>query len=190
MTYSSNPHFTSKQLQIIYGTLLGGSSIVKPRRGVNCYLSMRNKNKFYLAYKVAELECFFKAEDNVIRKDKNTFRCFSISYPIFNELYEQFYLENKRIVKDEILDSLTHQSWMIWFLDCGKKFNKKVKLRTTHLGIQSTKKIKEYFDSLDFNCEIARNNNQISLQFNQEIFEKYIGTFFQLVPSFMISSVV
>lgn len=190
MTYSANPHFTVKQMQIIYGTLLGGSSIVRPRRGINCYLAMRNKNRVYLSYKVAELECFFKAEDNVIRSDKNTYRCFSISYPIFSEIYDQFYHNDKRIVKDDILNSLTHYSWMIWFLDCGKKFNKMARLRTTHLGMKSTKKIKEYFDSLDFPCDISNNHNQISLKFHQDVFEKYIGTFFSLVPSFMISSVV
>ena len=190
MTYSSNPHFTSKQLQVIYGTMLGGSSIVKPPMGKNSYLSMRNKNKLYLAYKVSELECLFKTEDSVIKKDKNTFRCFSVSYPIFNDLYGQFYNKNLRIIKDEILDSLTHVSWMIWFLDCGKKFNNKARLRTSHLGLDNTKKIKNYFDSLDFSCEIIKLGTRTAIEFKKDVFEKYIGTFFSLVPKFMLTDVV
>ena len=190
MTYSSNPHFSSKQLQIVYGTILGGSSIVKPRNGINCYLAMRNKNKFYLAYKVSELECLFKAEDSVVKKDKNTFRCFSVSYPIFNELYDQFYKDNQRIIKDEILESLTNYSWMIWFLDCGVKHIRNAKLRTTHLGLKNTDKISEYFKSLDFPCEIVKTKNQIALQFKKDVFENYIGTFFSCVPNFMLSKVV
>lgn len=190
MTYLANPKFTNKQLQIIYGTLLGGSSLVKPKRGVNCYLSMRNKNYLYISYKVSQLECFFKTEDNVVKKDKSTYRCFSMSYPIFNDIYNKFYLNNQRIIKDEIIDSLTYQSWMIWFLDCGKKLNKKAVLKTTHLGVENTKKIKCYFDSLNFNCDIVKNNNSILLEFNQYTFEKYIETFFSLVPSFMISHLI
>jgi hypothetical protein len=67
---------------------------------------------------------FFKIDENTIKKDKNTYRCYSVSYPIFNEVYSLFYENKNKKILPEILESLTDEAWMIWFIDSGKKSKK------------------------------------------------------------------
>ena len=56
MTYENSPIIKSYQKQILYGTILGGSSIVNPTYGRNCYLAMRDNNLNWLSYKINELK--------------------------------------------------------------------------------------------------------------------------------------
>ena len=97
MTYQSGPTFKENQKQTLYGTILGGSSIIKPDRGKNCYLAMRDSNKLWLDYKIEVLSEFFKIDSQTVKQDKNTFRCYSIAYPIFNDVYRLFYKEEKKL---------------------------------------------------------------------------------------------
>ena len=39
-------------ISVLIGTILGGSSLAKPPRGKNYYLSMRSQNKQWLQYKI------------------------------------------------------------------------------------------------------------------------------------------
>ena len=55
MTYQNGPILKENQKQTLYGTILGGSSIIKPDRGKNCYLAMRDNNKLWLDYKIEVL---------------------------------------------------------------------------------------------------------------------------------------
>ena len=64
MTYQVGPIITEAQKQILYGTILGGSSIIIPNNGRNYYLAMRGNNKIWLNYKIEALKCFFKIDEN------------------------------------------------------------------------------------------------------------------------------
>jgi hypothetical protein len=50
-----NPKVTTAQRFLIIGTILGGSSIIKPKKGKNCYLSMRDKDISWLKHKADQL---------------------------------------------------------------------------------------------------------------------------------------
>ena len=121
MTYQCGPILKESQKQVLYGTILGGSSIVKPAKGKNCYLAMRDSNESWLQYKIEYLKDFFKIDVNTIKKDKNTFRCYSVAYPVFNEIYDLFYEKNSKILIPNILECLTDEAWMVWFIDAGRK---------------------------------------------------------------------
>ena len=58
MTYQNGPTLNSYQKQILLGTILGGSSIIKPERGKNCYLAMRDYDQEWLSYKIELLKDF------------------------------------------------------------------------------------------------------------------------------------
>ena len=88
MTYQCGPVLKNDQKQILYGTILGGSSIIHPERGKNCYLAMRDHDNIWLTYKIEMLKEFFKLDQNTIKKDKNTYRCYSVAYPVFNDIYD------------------------------------------------------------------------------------------------------
>ena len=138
MTYQCGPILKESQKQVLYGTILGGSSIVKPAKGKNCYLAMRDSNESWLQYKIEYLKDFFKIDVNTIKKDKNTFRCYSVAYPVFNEIYDLFYEKNSKILIPNILECLTDEAWMVWFIDAGRK-SKRIALRDLFYRSQKQK---------------------------------------------------
>ena len=185
MTYETSPIIKPFQQQILYGTILGGSSIVNPTYGRNCYLAMRDNNLNWLSYKINELKEFFKIDSNTIKKDKNTHRCYSVAYPCFNDLYRVFYKEGKKIVTKEILESLNDLAWMVWYIDSGRKSKRKVYLRTQKFGEEGTQIISDYFNSLDCSCEIKKQKDRFELVFDNKGAQEYLKTFVHRLPSFL-----
>ena len=178
MTYQSGPQLKESQKQTLYGTILGGSSIIKPDRGKNCYLAMRDNNKVWLDYKIEVLSDFFKIDSQTVKQDKNTHRCYSIAYPVFNDVYRMFYKEGKKIITKEILDILSDEAWMTWFLDAGKKSKKKAYIRTQKFGEDGSLTIANYFNSLDCDCEVRTTRDRHEIVFsNKGAFEflKYVA---------------
>ncbi len=174
MTHIINPKITPRQKAIIIGTILGGSSIVKPKKGKNCYLSMRNKDLDWLKFKAKELS-------NLATKDpitsEKTYRWHSICYPLFNEFEEMFYKDKERILKSEVLNLLQDVSIAVWYKDCGF-VNKNCIVLNTHIwGKEGTEKALEYFESLEWGGQIftERQNYRIKLneQTSQEILKMY-----------------
>jgi hypothetical protein len=166
MTYQTGPKLSESQRQTLYGTILGGSSIIRPDRGKNCYLAMRDSNKVWLQYKIEVLSDFFKREDDSVKQDKNTFRCYSIAYPIFNEVYIMFYKDGKKRINKDMLEILTDEAWMTWFVDAGKRSKRKAYLRTHKFGEEGTKLIAEYFNSLDCDCKSHQSRGRHEIVFS------------------------
>ena len=71
MTNQYGPTLKESQKQVLYGTILGGSSLIKPEKGKNCYLAMRDNDRLWLSYKIESLQEFFKIDQNTIKRDKN-----------------------------------------------------------------------------------------------------------------------
>ena len=186
MTYQCGPTLKESQKQTLYGTILGGSSIVRPDRGKNCYLAMRDNNKLWLDYKIEVLSDFFKIDTQTVKQDKNTYRCYSVAYPVFNDVYRIFYQEGKKIITKEMLDILSDEAWMTWFLDAGKRSKRKAYLRTHKFGLEGSQTIADYFNSLDCDCEVhtARDRHEIVFS-NKGAFEflKYVAP---KIPSCML----
>jgi hypothetical protein len=185
MTYQIGPIPKHNQIQFLYGTILGGSSIVKPKRGKNCYLAMRDRNYDWLCYKIEELRNFFKVDEKLIKRDKNTYRCYSVAYPIFNDLYESFYQNYKKIIKRELLEILNDVAWMTWFLDAGRKSKKKAYLRTNKFGKEGTEIICNYFNSLDCECDIHLYRGRYEIIFSNNGSFVLLTTIGHRFPKFM-----
>lgn len=185
MTHQFSPQITEKQKQIIYGTILGGSSIIRPKKGKNCYLAMRDKSKDWLEYKIKLLNNLFKNNDDIIKKDKNTYRCYSIAYPLFNEVHKIFYNEKNKIISRSTLDLLTDQAWMVWFTDSGRKTKRKCYLRTHKFGEQGTLTIAEYFNSLECECEVHTSRNRFEIVFTNKGSLEFLKIISPSKPSFL-----
>jgi hypothetical protein len=174
MTHIINPKITSRQRAIIIGTILGGSSVVKPKKGKNCYLSMRSKDLDWLKFKAKELH-------NLATKDpitsEKTYRWHSICYPLFNEFEEMFYENKERKLNSDVLNLLQDASLAVWYKDCGSLNKNQITLNTHIWEKEGTEKIFEYFDSLEWDSEIIkeRNNYRIKLSENSsnEILKMY-----------------
>ena len=189
MTYFHGPNINFLQERIIYGTVLGGSSIIKPVRGKNCYLAMRDQNITWLNYKIEHLQTLFKIDQNLIKKDKNTFRCCSCSYPVFNKIYDIFYKDGKKIITADTLEVLDSWAWMIWFCDAGKKSKRKIYLRTHKFGSNGTEMIANYFNSLEVECNIHINRKRYEVVFEPEGAIKFLKTIAHRLPPFIIKNV-
>ena len=166
MTHIISPKITQRQRAFIIGTILGGSSIVKPTRGKNSYLSMRSRDIQWLRYKATELRSL--ASSNPITVEK-TNRWHSICYPLFNEFREMFYdnkgnrsldLNNLSLMKDVTL--------AIWYGDCGSRVNERV-VMNTHIWKESgTKIIQEYFGYLGYDPEIVKQRDNYRVRLDKK----------------------
>jgi hypothetical protein len=186
MTYQVGPTLKSTQRQMLYGTILGGSSVIRPARGKNCYLAMRDQDELWLSYKIEVLKDFFKIDSNLIKKEKNTSRCYSVSYPIFNLAYDTFYEEGVKRVTPEILEILTDEAWMVWFVDAGRKVENTAYLRTQKFGEQGTALIAEYFNSVDCECAPSQIRGRHEIVFTKKGTISYLEIIAPVLPNFLI----
>jgi|LakMenE01Jun11ns_1017448.scaffolds.fasta_scaffold9585233_2 hypothetical protein len=164
MTHIINPKITVRQKCIIIGTILGGSSIIMPKKGKNCYLSMRSKDLNWLNFKAKELNNLATKEPIIAEK---TYRWHSVCYPIFNEFYEMFYKDKERNLKIETLNLLQDLSIAIWFKDCGN-INKNGSITfNTHVWNKNGSEIVcEYFNSLEWKSSVftERKNYRVKIE--------------------------
>jgi hypothetical protein len=173
--------------QVLIGTVLGGSSLVKPPKGVNYYLSMRSQNEKWLLYKMTEMPSYFK--EIKLNWCDNTYRCNSCCSENLTELHGRLYdNHNKRKITMEILDTLMDVGIAVWFLESGSKTGRDKKnayINTTKFGLEGTNIIKEYFNSVDMQCNINRDKNRLKVLFTVDGTESLLKTVAHRFPSCM-----
>ena len=162
MTHIINPKITHAQHSLITGTILGGSSIIKPKKGKNCYLSMRDKDLSWLKFKADQISELSSHSPMTIEK---TNRWHSVCYPVFNDYRESFYKDGKRRLEQDSLNLLHDSGIAIWFGDAGKCMGGRAVFNTNIWGKRGAELIIEYFDSLDWKCEtfMERGNYRVRL---------------------------
>lgn len=184
MTHFINPKITIRQRNFIIGTILGGSSIVKPSKGKNCYLSMRSKDFEWLKFKALELQNLASYEPITIEK---TNRWHSICYPLFNEFHQMFYDEtNERKLTAEVLDLLQDVAMAIWFVDCGKYEDGQITLNTHIWGEQGSNEIVEYFSRLECQAEVFRERNNYRLRLDKDSSIDFLKIIVPHLPKFVL----
>jgi len=174
------------QHQILIGTVLGGSSLVKPPKGKNYYLSMRGKNEMWLNYKMAQMPDFFKSGS--VHKYGNTFRCNSSCSSILTDIKDVLYDGNKRKVAMEVLDSLRDVALAIWFLDGGSKTGRGKKnayINTTKFGEDGTKIVMQYFNEVEMSCNVNRDGKRLKILFGVESTVSLFKVIAHQFPPFM-----
>jgi len=165
MTHIINPKITPRQKAIIIGTILGGSSIVKPKKGKNCYLSMRDKDLKWMQLKSKELSNLATKEPITVEK---TYRWHSICYPLFNEFEQMFYKDKNRKLETDTLNLLQDASIAVWYGDCGSVSKNCVVLNTHIWGKEGTEKTLEYFDGLEWKSQIIMERKNYRIKISEE----------------------
>ena len=172
--------------QVLIGTILGGSSLIKPPRGKNYYLSMRNKNETWLRYKMAEMPTYFK--NPTLNFYSGTYRCNSSCNESLTNLRDYLYEGNKRTIKMDVLDSLKDIALAIWFLDGGSKTGRDRKnayINTTKFGEAGTKIVLQYFNEIGMSCNINRDTNRFKILFTVDGTTTFLKTIAHRFPVFM-----
>lgn len=183
MTYYHDPNITDFQKQIIMGTILGGSSIVKPKNGKNCCLFMRDKNLNWLQYKSAELQGL--TSQKPLNEDQNTYRWHSNCYPVFNEFYSMFYKNDQKIVSMEILDKLRDIALAIWYGDAGKLVKDQAVLNTHRFGEKGTEIITDYLNIISYDCKSIKERNNSRICFTPDSTIRFFKLIGEKLPEFM-----
>lgn len=184
MTYYENPDISDWHKQIIVGTVLGGSSLVKPKKGRNCYLFMRSAQKDWLKYKAQELDNL--ASQRPFTQEGNTLRWHSNCYPVFTEYYNMFYTSEKKTVSMQILDSLRDIGLSVWYGDCGKIKNGIITFNTNKFGEEGTNIISQYFSEAGIGeTKVVRERKYIRLMFTPEASERFLLIVANRIPDFM-----
>jgi hypothetical protein len=174
------------QNQVLMGTILGGSSLVKPPKGKNYYLSMRNKDEKWLRYKMAEMHSYFQKPK--LHLYNNTYRANSSCSPNLTEMQATLYEGNKRIVEMEALNTLMDIGIAIWFLDGGSKTGrgrKNAYINTTKFGEQGTEVVLQYFNEVGMPCHINRDGKRLKILFTVDGTIILFKTIAHRFPSFM-----
>lgn len=166
MTYHVSPPITDWHRQVIIGTVLGGSSIVKPAKGRNCYLFMRSKNEDWIKFKSLQLEPF--ASSHATTKEGNSYRWHSNCYPVFCEYRDLLYKNGAKQVSMEILDTIRPIGLMVWYADCGRTVRGKAVLNTHKLGEKSTNTICKWFNLCGYDCRAYKERGYWRVQFTPE----------------------
>lgn len=178
-----DPPLTNATTYTIIGTILGGSSLVKPAKGKNCYLSMRGKNLLWMEHKASILAVL--AGPHAFLSEK-TYRWHSLCYPLFNVLYEQFYKNGKRHLKLSSLERLQDHTWAIWFGDCGEYHDGIVTLNTHVWGKKGTQVIQEYLGYCGCDGKIFCDRGCYRLKLNEEGSATFMKDASKQLPAFML----
>ncbi len=174
------------QHQVLMGTILGGSSLVKPPKGKNYYLSMRSQNERWLRYKMAEMPAYFAGK--VVHQYGNTYRANSACSPMLSEFQSRVYDEDRRSISMEILDSLRDIALAIWFLDGGSKTGRGKRnayLNTTKFGEDGTDIVLRYFNEVGMPCHVNRDGDRLKVLFTVEGTVVFFKTIAHRFPEFM-----
>lgn len=151
MSHFISPKLSDRQLQIIRGTVLGGSSLIRPKGGKSCYLSMRDKNAKWLEYKAAELKELASLTPFTVEK---TYRWHSLCYPILNGFEAVFYKRGRRFLTVDNISPIADVAFGVWFGDCGRWVGDLIVLNTNVWGRKGSEEIRKYFSCLDYQSEV------------------------------------
>lgn len=172
--------------QVLVGTILGGSSLVKPPKGKNYYLSMRSKNDMWLKYKMAQMPSFFKKPN--LHLYGSTHRCNSSCCPTLTEIHDFLYDGSKRQISMRVLDSLRDIALAVWFLDGGSKTGrgrKNAYINTTKFGEDGTKVVLRYFNEVGMSCNINRDGSRLKVLFTVDGTVSLFKVIAHQFPTFM-----
>ena len=182
LSKAATPIISTRQKQVIIGTILGGSSVVKPKNGKNCYLSMRDKHGTWLEWKAFQLDSLSSYTPFTVEK---TNRWHSFCLPEFNELRDKFYTSQKRLLKLKELELLWDSALATWYGDCGKIKDNCVILNTNIWGEKGTKVFVKYFSLIDYYAEMFQERGHYRVKLDEISSFKFIKLIAPVLPNFM-----
>lgn len=186
VTYYHGPKITDWQRQIILGTILGGSSIVRPKGGRNSYLSMRGKDAYWLEFKSQELKNLASPTPFLIENENKYFRWHSLCYPDFNDLHDQFYAGGKKQVTMDLLNELRDIGLAVWYLDGGKLEKGQISFNTNVYKEEGTKIINDYFNEIGIKATSSVKPSSYRVILSEDGTEQLFKVISYRVPQFML----
>ncbi len=186
MTYYIGPKITPWQRQIILGTVLGGSSVVKPKGGRNSYLSMRGKDAYWLEYKSQELKNLASPTPFLVENENKYFRWHSLCYPEFNEFHTLFYKDGKKHISMSVMNELRDIGLATWFLDGGTLKKNTIVFNTNVFREEGTNLIAQFLNEISISAEAVIKEKSFRVTIKEESIEKFFKVISNRIPNFML----
>lgn len=165
---------TSRQKEIVFGTVLGDGCIANHGRLARLMLGQCEKQKDFLHWKAHELGITkIQVRENK-RKDSIMYYCNSYTHMEYKNIRKKFYINNKKIVPRDISNYITPLALAVWIMDDGSlcsPFN--IRISTDSFSYQDHLVLKDMFKiKFDLNvkiCEYTRRNSKYYyLSFNKK----------------------
>lgn len=149
-------HFTAKQREYLFGSLLGDDYIRKHNDGKYPFLQVTHgiEQREYVEWKHKIWEQIvpggikrdipIKTPTGVCYADRFT----TAAHPDFTEFFEMFYQDGRKVVSEEIIRNLTSLSLAVWYMDDGyyKRHRGRAQLSTNSFTREENVMIKKYFE--------------------------------------------
>jgi hypothetical protein len=171
--------FSNREKQLVLGSLLGNSSIIKPKKSKNPHFQMResvNKGGTWIQCKAYELQKFSRLKSFV--QDSDSYRWNSISDACWWQIYDLCYENNKKNITSSWLDILQDYGLACWFMDKGIIQNQFVGIRISRLDENSIEEIFNYFKIIGVPGEFRNFGGSKTIQFRGKsklAFMKIVG---------------
>lgn len=177
---------STNEKQVALGCLMATAYIPKSK-GIYPYLVIRlskNRDRRILDYCAEELDTWSRPSS--FHEDESSYRWFSISHPVWNELSELVYIEGKKKITMKLLDQLTDLGLMTWMIMSNYKLDAdSVEIPMTKMGADSVENTVKFFDEIGIAAEVKRSRRGVAIRFEDEgalAFKKLVAT---RVPSFL-----
>lgn len=153
---------TSRQQQILIGSLLGDMGLLIPKKGkhaTGCFAhSLAQEN--YCKWMEYELSDFCTKGFYKEQYDKRTNKIYK-SYFVhlkageyLTTLYHKFYINGKKIIPKDLLYTLDGLGVAVWFMDDGYKYGGSFGIATNCFTLEDLEMTKEFF-KIKFNINIS-----------------------------------
>ncbi len=149
-------HFTVKQREYLFGSLLGDDCLIKGKARKYPYLSVAHsvKQREYVEWKYNIWKQIVPGgiKRNVSIKTpfgvSHTGRFHAAAHPDFTEFFKMFYQNGGKIVSAEILRNLTPFSLAVWYMDDGSydRYRGRIRIATNSFSLEENNLIKSYFE--------------------------------------------
>ncbi len=175
--------FTNREKQLILGTLLGNSSIIKPKKSKNPHFQMResiSKGGTWIRCKAYELKKFSRPKSFVA--DSDSFRWNSVSCSCWEDIYKFCYKDGKKFVSMNWLDQLQDYALACWFMDKGALSKNSASIRISRLDEESLDNIENYFKIIGIPGEIKNFGGSKIINFKNKNQIKFMHLIGQKLP--------
>lgn len=182
-----HPILSTWQKQIVLGSLLGKSCLVKPKRGSTPYLVIRSNKKDdvnQIRWLAEELKLFSRMKSFVYHQ--KSYKWFSISSSVWTSLYELCYAKNKKQISWEWLDQLRDIGLAVFFLDQGRIKDNEVILKLNSFTETSYDVFSEYLTILEMKHTIVRRKKSAVYTLDEEASIKLLKIIGVCVPEYLL----
>ncbi len=173
---------TSRQQEIMIGSLLGDGHLAKTTRGYAFRVNHGLMQKEYVDWKYREL-C--SLTNGIPSTYKTTYYFRTVSHRYFDEMRNLFYRKNKKIIPQNISRLLTPLAIAVWFMDDGTKEGNQVRINTQSFTKKENKKLS---DTLEATLGIKSTINRDKHFFRLRISDRSMSLFRKMVEPHIVPS--